>query len=73
MSTPVHISVMHAVPDAPAAAWYREALRARQLWNMGAVIGLEVEGAPFFLAQPAGNGWTDPAAAGRAAHGPPYR
>lgn len=57
------ISLMLAVPDAPAAAeWYRRALGATELWNFGPVIGLEVEGAPFFLAQPANNGWNSPAA-----------
>jgi chorismate mutase-like protein len=55
------ISLMLAVPDAPgAAAWYREALGARELWNLGSVIGLEVSGAPFFIAEPANNGWESP-------------
>ncbi|MGA9774669.1 MAG: VOC family protein [Candidatus Dormiibacterota bacterium] len=44
------ISVMLIVPDAEAAiAWYRRALGARELWNLGGVAGLEVAGAPFFL------------------------
>lgn len=61
MSEPIAVSVMLAVPDpAAAAAWYREALGATELWNFGAVIGLEVQGAPFFLARPAGNGWNNP-------------
>lgn len=60
MSGPV-ISVMLAVPDAgAAAAWYERALGATQLWNLGSVIGLEIEGAPFFLGQPASNGWESP-------------
>lgn len=55
------ISVMLAVPDAPAAAaWYREALGAAELWNLGSVIGLEVEDAPFFLGEPESNGWATP-------------
>ncbi len=55
------ISLMLAVPDAPAAAeWYKRALGARELWNLGSVIGLEVEGAPFFIGQPANNGWETP-------------
>ena len=56
------ISVMLAVPDAPAAsAWYQRALGATELWNLGSVIGLEIDGAPFFLAQPERNGWASPA------------
>ena len=59
------ISLMLAVPDAPAAtAWYKRALGATELWNLGSVVGLEVRGAPIFLAQPEGNGWASPSAAG---------
>jgi PhnB protein len=59
------ISVMLAVPDADAAArWYQQALGATQLWNLGGVVGLTVEGAPFFLGEPENNGWDTPAAAG---------
>ncbi|HEX2037572.1 MAG TPA: VOC family protein, partial [Chloroflexota bacterium] len=59
------ISLMVAVADARAAtAWYKRALGATELWNLGSVVGLEVEGAPFFLAEPANNGWDTPAAAG---------
>lgn len=55
------ISLMLAVPDAPAAAaWYKQALGAKELWNLGSVIGMEVEGAPFFLGEPANNGWESP-------------
>jgi len=55
------ISVMLAVPDAQKATeWYKRALGATELWNMGQVVGLEVEGAPFFLAEPANNGWDTP-------------
>jgi uncharacterized glyoxalase superfamily protein PhnB len=44
------ISVMLIVPDAEAAvAWYKDALGATELWNLGGVAGLEVDGAPFFL------------------------
>ncbi|MBT8163879.1 MULTISPECIES: VOC family protein [Arthrobacter] len=44
------ISVMLIVPDATTAvAWYRKALGAVELWNLGGVAGLAVEGAPFFL------------------------
>ena len=44
------ISVMLIVPDAQAAvAWYKSALGATQLWDLGGVAGLDVNGAPFFL------------------------
>lgn len=44
------ISVMLIVPDAEAAlAWYKSALGATELWNLGGVAGLEIRGAPFFL------------------------
>jgi PhnB protein len=47
---PTAISVMLIVPDAEAAvAWYKGALGATELWNLGGVAGLEIEGAPFFL------------------------
>ena len=59
------ISVMVAVPDAAAAArWYAEALGATELWNLGSVVGLTILGAPFFLAEPANNGWDTPATLG---------
>jgi len=59
------ISVMLAVPDAPAAsAWYQRALGATELWNLGSVIGLRIDGAPFFLAQPERNRWASPAELG---------
>lgn len=44
------ISAMLIVPDGDAAvAWYREALGAEVMWDLGGVAGLEVTGAPFFL------------------------
>lgn len=44
------ITAMLIVGDAEqAVAWYREALGATELWNLGGVAGLEVAGAPFFL------------------------
>ena len=59
------MSLMLAVPDAPAAAeWYKKALGARELWSLGSVIGLEFEGAAFFLGEPARNGWENPKAVG---------
>ena len=55
------ISVMLAVSDADAAAaWYAEALGATELWNLGGVVGLSVQGAPFFLGEPANNRWDTP-------------
>jgi PhnB protein len=45
-----HISLMLIVPDADGAiAWYKHALGAGELWNLGGVAGLELGGAPFFL------------------------
>ena len=61
------ISLMVAVPDAPAATeWYKRALGATELWNLGSVVGLEIGGAPFFLAVPGGNNtpWATPSDAG---------
>ena len=47
---PTTISAMLIVPDADAAiAWYQTALGATELWNLGGVAGLHVDGAPFFL------------------------
>jgi uncharacterized glyoxalase superfamily protein PhnB len=44
------ISVMLIVPDAvEAVAWYKLALGATELWNLGGVAGLQIGGAPFFL------------------------
>src|SRR6266704_4221740 len=44
------ISVMLIVPDAPRAIdWYTTALGARELWNLGGVAGLDLDGAAFFL------------------------
>jgi PhnB protein len=59
------ISLMVAVPDARTAAdWYKRAVGASELWNLGSVVGLEIEGAPFFLAEPAKNGGAHPTAIG---------
>ena len=59
------ISVMLAVADTPTAvAWYKRALGATELWNLGSVAGLEIAGAPFFLGEPANNGWESPATLG---------
>lgn len=61
------LSVMLIVPDAEAAlAWYREALGATELWNLGGVAGLAIHGAPFFLheANPDNPAEDSPAAVG---------
>ena len=59
------ISTMLAVSDAAAAAaWYRRALGAEELWNLGSVIGLSIAGAPIFLGEPSNNGWDSPARLG---------
>ncbi len=56
---------MLAVPDAATAVeWYKSALGATEVWNLGSVVGLDIDGAPFFLAEPANNGWDSPAAVG---------
>ena len=55
------ISVMLAVTDTPTAVeWYKRALGATVLWSLGSVAGLEIAGAPFFLGEPANNGWESP-------------
>ena len=55
------LSVMLAVSDTPTAIeWYQRALGATVLWSLGSVAGLEIEGAPFFLGEPANNGWENP-------------
>jgi uncharacterized glyoxalase superfamily protein PhnB len=52
---------MLAVPDVPEAVeWYKRAMGATVLWSLGSVAGLVIEGAPFFLAEPARNGWNSP-------------
>ena len=44
------VSLMLAVPSAQAAAdWYERGLGATRLWDLGSVVGLEIDGAPFFL------------------------
>jgi PhnB protein len=59
------ISLMLAVRDAPeAAAWYCDAFGASEIWNLGSVIGLEIDGARIFLGEPANNGWLSPITAG---------
>jgi hypothetical protein len=65
MTASVQVSLMLAVPSAPAAAdWYQRALGATELWNLGSVIGLEIRGAPFFLHEPTKSGFDAPGALG---------
>jgi len=61
MIVTLSISLMLGVRDAPAAAhWYTTALGARELWNLGSVIGLEIRGAPFFIHEATGEWLTSP-------------
>jgi PhnB protein len=65
--SPSVISVMLIVPDADGAvAWYKTALGATDLWNLGGVAGLEIGGGPFFLHEvnPANPVETSPGQAG---------
>jgi len=65
MERPAVISVMVAVTHAPeAVAWYKQAVGAIELWNLGGVAGLEIAGAPFFVGEPENNGWESPAKLG---------
>ena len=64
-NTGLAISIMLAVDDTEKAiAWYKQALGATELWNRGGVAGLEINGAPIFLGEPANNGWESPAKLG---------
>lgn len=55
------LSVMLAVADAQAAKlWYQRALGAAVLWDLGSVVGLEIQGSAFFLGEPESNGWETP-------------
>lgn len=59
------ISIMLAVNDTPTAVeWYKRELGAAVLWSLGSVAGLEIAGAPFFLGEPANNGWESPSKLG---------
>jgi PhnB protein len=56
------ISLMLAVESAAtAAAWYKRAPGATELWNLGSVVGLRIEDAPFFLHEPTQSGFVSPA------------
>jgi len=59
---------MLIVPDASGALdWYKRALGAHELWDLGGVAGLEIDGAPFFLHEinPNNPSETSPVEAGR--------
>jgi PhnB protein len=44
------LSVMLIVSDAAAAVgWYKTALGAGELWDLGGVAGVHLDGAPFFV------------------------
>jgi uncharacterized glyoxalase superfamily protein PhnB len=59
------ISLMLAVADVPSAIeWYQRAFGAAVLWSLGSVAGMEIDGSPFFLAQPEKNGWESPSVIG---------
>lgn len=59
------ISLMLAVPSAQEAAdWYERALGARRMWDLGSVVGLQIDGAPFFLHEPTSQGFHSPALPG---------
>ena len=61
----MRISVMLAVPDADAAIrWYREALGAEVLWDVGGVAGLAIDGAPFLVGEAESATWDTPATLG---------
>jgi PhnB protein len=65
MTAGTHISLMLAVQSAPDAAdWYKRALGARELWSLGSVVGLEIDGTPFFLHEETNAGFVSPGAVG---------
>src|SRR5688500_5821875 len=58
---PPVISVMLAVSDAPqAVSWYKRALGATELWDLGSVVGLAISVEVFFLGEPVNKGWESP-------------
>jgi|ERR1700677_1109906 len=55
---------MLIVPDAAAAVgWYSAALGAAELWNLGGVAGLHIDGAPFFVHEAVPGRTTEPSPA----------
>jgi uncharacterized glyoxalase superfamily protein PhnB len=58
------LSVMLIVTDADAALrWYKAALGASELWNLGGVAGLHIDGAPFFVHEAVPGRTTEPSPA----------
>jgi uncharacterized glyoxalase superfamily protein PhnB len=56
---------MLAVENARAATdWYKQAFGAAELWSLGSVVGLEIDGAPFFLHEPTQRGFESPKVVG---------
>jgi PhnB protein len=56
---------MLAAKDASeAAAWYKHALGATELWSFSSVVGPRLDEAPFFLLEPTSAGFATPAASG---------
>jgi len=56
---------MLAVPDGPTAVrWYRDALGATVVWDLGSVVGLELGGAAFFLHEATGRWFEAPGTLG---------
>jgi len=50
IGTGISLSVMLIVSDAPRAIdWYKRALGADEIWDLGGVAGLRVGDAPFFV------------------------
>jgi PhnB protein len=65
MTTGIRISLQLAVQDASAAAdWYQRVLGAQQLWSLGSVVGLDIEGSPFILHEETNRGFDSPARLG---------
>ncbi len=55
------LSVILIVPYAAAAVgWYTAALGAAELWNLGGVAGLHIDGAPFFIHEAVPDRRTEP-------------
>lgn len=55
------LSVMLIVPDTPAAvSWYKTALGAAELWNLGSVAALHLRDAPFMLHEAVPGRTTEP-------------
>jgi uncharacterized glyoxalase superfamily protein PhnB len=59
------LSVMLIVPSGDVAVeWYRAALGAEVLWDLGGVAGLTIGGAPFFVHEAVPGRATEPSPSG---------